>query len=90
MAARSSPPMCPGRREVVRDGENGLLVPSGDVAALIGALRRLTEDREIRRRTGAKGPTIAMQHFSEEDVVRRTMQVYQELNLGRPGNNESG
>lgn len=43
----------PGAREVLRDGETALLVPSGDPAALAAALARLAEDRELRERLGA-------------------------------------
>ncbi|HET7717797.1 MAG TPA: glycosyltransferase family 4 protein [Bauldia sp.] len=38
--------------EVVRDGDNGILVPPGDVEALAGALRRLLDEPELRRRLG--------------------------------------
>lgn len=35
--------------EVIRDGENGLLIPVGDPQSLTHALRRLVEDLELRR-----------------------------------------
>ena len=37
-----------GVPEVVRDGENGLLVPPNDPGALAEALRRVLEDDELR------------------------------------------
>ena len=37
----------PPVRELVRDGENGLLFPPGDSAALAGAIRRLDSDRPL-------------------------------------------
>ena len=37
-----------GVAEVVRDGENGLLVPAGDAGALADALRRIVEEPELR------------------------------------------
>lgn len=43
-----------GVPEVVRDGENGLLVPAGDPDALAVAIRRLVDDDELRGRL-AKG-----------------------------------
>ncbi|SEG34303.1 Glycosyltransferase involved in cell wall bisynthesis [Thermomonospora echinospora] len=44
---------CPtGPREVIRDGENGLLVPPEDPDALAAALCRLIGDRRLRRRLG--------------------------------------
>ena len=40
---------CPigGARATIRDGENGLLVPVGDVQALYIAMKRVFEDREL-------------------------------------------
>ena len=44
----------PGCREIVRDGENGLLVPARDAAALAAAIRRLLDDPGLRSRMGAR------------------------------------
>jgi glycosyltransferase involved in cell wall biosynthesis len=41
--------------ELLREGETGLLVPPGDVAALAATLRRLADDTMLRRRLGAAG-----------------------------------
>ncbi|SFL55563.1 Glycosyltransferase involved in cell wall bisynthesis [Geodermatophilus ruber] len=38
---------------LARDGEEGLVVPPGDVPALTAALRRLVDDAALRRRMGA-------------------------------------
>jgi glycosyltransferase involved in cell wall biosynthesis len=40
-------------RDLLRDGENGLLVSAGDVAGTATALRRLAADGELRSRFGA-------------------------------------
>jgi GalNAc-alpha-(1->4)-GalNAc-alpha-(1->3)-diNAcBac-PP-undecaprenol alpha-1,4-N-acetyl-D-galactosaminyltransferase len=45
----------PGPRELVADGETGLVVPVNDAHALAGALRRLAHDDELRRRMGEAG-----------------------------------
>jgi glycosyltransferase involved in cell wall biosynthesis len=45
----------PGLRDAVRDGETGLLVPPGDVAALREAIDRVCRDTELRRRLAAAG-----------------------------------
>ena len=42
----------PGCRDLVRDGENGLLVTFKDATALADALQRLAEDADLRRRLG--------------------------------------
>ena len=51
----------PGCREIVQNGENGLLVPAGDAMALAGALAFLLQDRRAttygrtRPRQGTRG-----------------------------------
>ena len=47
---------CPwGPGEILRDGEDGLLVPPEDADALAAALRRLILDSSLRRRLGEAG-----------------------------------
>lgn len=69
----------PGCREIVRDGENGCLVPLDDSNALANALRRLIHNPDLRCAMGMKGRRIAEQEFSLERVVRETLSVYEEL-----------
>ena len=49
---------CGGPRTVIRDGENGLLVPVGDTAALERALRRILSDPELEERLGVNAAAI--------------------------------
>lgn len=69
----------PGCREVVADGDNGLLVPAKQVDALAAALRRLIEDAGLRRRMGARSRERALAEFSQEQVIARTLSVYREV-----------
>jgi glycosyltransferase involved in cell wall biosynthesis len=49
-----------GVAEVVHDGENGLLVPPGDVEALSNAIGRFFGDADLRERLGAASvPSVA-------------------------------
>jgi glycosyltransferase involved in cell wall biosynthesis len=41
-------------RDLLRDGENGALVPAGDTVAAAAALARLAGDAELRERMGAR------------------------------------
>jgi glycosyltransferase involved in cell wall biosynthesis len=67
----------PGCREVVRNGDNGLLVPPRDPQALADALRRLINDPELRTSMGARSRQRAVDEFSAEHVIERTMAVYE-------------
>ena len=51
---------CPhGPGEILTDGENGLLVPTSDPAALASALQRMVDDPELRARLGSAGAVRA-------------------------------
>lgn len=73
----------PGCREVIRQGENGLLVPPRDVGALVEALRSLLEDAPLRVRMGKRGREIVEMDFSEELVIQQTFSLYRELSNGK-------
>jgi len=69
----------PGCREVVRHNENGLLVPPHDSKALADALKVLIKDPELRAKMGARGREIVEAEFSEEIVIKQTMEVYKKI-----------
>lgn len=66
----------PGCREIVRDGDNGLLVPVRDGPATADALRRLIADTALRERMGRRGRERAETEFSEERFVADTLAAY--------------
>jgi glycosyltransferase involved in cell wall biosynthesis len=56
---------CPtGPSEVIRHGENGILVPDGDIEALGAAIVELIEDEEKRRRMGKAAASTAESYRS--------------------------
>jgi glycosyltransferase involved in cell wall biosynthesis len=71
-----------GNPEIVEDGRTGLLVPPADSGALAGAIARLLEDRELAERLGRAARQRVADHFSVEQMVRRTERLYVDL-LGR-------
>jgi glycosyltransferase involved in cell wall biosynthesis len=67
-----------GLRDLVVDGETGLVVPARDPAALRAALERLLGDRELRRRLGEAGRRRAGERFSWPAVTDATLAAYAE------------
>jgi glycosyltransferase involved in cell wall biosynthesis len=65
-----------GLRDLVVDGETGLLVPPRDPEALRSALERLLGDRELRLRLGAAGRERARERFSWDSVTEATIAAY--------------
>jgi glycosyltransferase involved in cell wall biosynthesis len=59
-----------GVAEVVKDGENGLLVPPGDVGALASAIHRLYGEPGLRERLAAAAAPSVAGHGSEETLAR--------------------
>jgi glycosyltransferase involved in cell wall biosynthesis len=67
-----------GLRDLVIDGETGVLVPPGDVGALRTALERLLSDAELRRRLGDAARKRAREHFSWDQAVSLTITAYED------------
>ncbi|MGH8077372.1 MAG: glycosyltransferase, partial [Lysobacter sp.] len=61
----------PGVREVIRDGEDGRLVPPNDPAALADALHGLLTSTDEVARLGAAARAAALQRHSRELMSRR-------------------
>ena len=61
---------------MVRDGDNGLLVPVRDERAVAGALRTLIEAGDLRERMGRRGRERALDEFSVEGFVAASLAVY--------------
>jgi glycosyltransferase involved in cell wall biosynthesis len=68
-----------GLPEVVRDGENGLLVPPRDHHALAQALARLLADPAWSRELGDRARQLVRESYSLERQGREINQIYLEL-----------
>ena len=63
-------------------GERGLLVPSGDAAALAAAVGRLADDRGLASSLGARAAAHARGEFDVAAMVRRYEAVYESVLAG--------
>jgi len=68
-----------GTPYVNRDGETGLVVPPNDPAALAAALNRLVADSELCERLGAVGFEAVCREYSTEQMVRKTVGIYETI-----------
>lgn len=67
-----------GNPEIVRDGENGLLVPYNDRAALRVAVGRILADGQLAARLVESGKRTTSQ-FTEERMIQETMNTLASL-----------
>jgi len=71
---------CGGPRDLIKDGENGILVPVGDKKAMTVAMKRLIEDTAYRESLG-KNATELQKKLSP-DVVNQMWKEYFEGVMG--------
>jgi len=71
-----------GCREVVRDGQEGILVPLGDIDAAAQALTTLAADPDLRYRLGAAANARFHERFTADAVRQKVRNLY--LSLAPP------
>lgn len=64
-----------GPRDIIRPGENGLLVPEGDVNALAAAMKRLMEDPEAVLRMSVEARKVS-ESYSETAIMTQWKQLF--------------
>ena len=67
-----------GPKDIIRDGENGLIVPEGDIPALARAMERLMRDEGLRTRMSARAREVT-ETYSEENVMKQWEKCFQDL-----------
>jgi glycosyltransferase involved in cell wall biosynthesis len=72
-----------GVTDVVVNERTGLLVPTGDHAALAAAIDRMLSDGDLRTRLGRAGREEALATFGPRAVARRYEAIYRQV-LGAP------
>jgi glycosyltransferase involved in cell wall biosynthesis len=68
-----------GMPEVIANGDNGFVVPTGSAEALAGAIGRLLDDKGLRVRFGEAARTKAEHDFSIGQVAHRIADLYRDL-----------
>ena len=69
----------PGCRDVVHDGQTGLLVPLGDARAMASAIERLAGDAVLRARLGTAGKALVESEFSAATMAARYLDLYRRV-----------
>ena len=67
--------------EIVRDGENGLLVAAGDIDAVAGAIDRYFEDAELRERLRAEAES-SVEVYAPDRIYERLEQILERAARG--------
>jgi glycosyltransferase involved in cell wall biosynthesis len=63
-------------RDVVRDGENGLMAPLDGVEAFVGHTKRLASDRDLRRGMGEAARRTIVDGYQWWQVCRQAHELY--------------
>lgn len=74
---------CPrGPKDIIRTGENGVLVPNGDIPGLSAALETVIGDADLRRAMGAQA-LIDAEQYRPEHITERWVTLFDELSRAR-------
>jgi glycosyltransferase involved in cell wall biosynthesis len=68
-----------GGRACVVDGENGFVVPVGDVPAMVRAVEQIANDASLRRAMGIAARRLAVREFDQRRVFERVAECYGRL-----------
>jgi L-malate glycosyltransferase len=72
-----------GTREMVIDGETGLLVPPKNTEAMFSAIRKMCLDDQLRIRCAETAYTFVRDRFKTEKSVNELVAIYRSLGTGR-------
>ena len=69
----------PAMNDTIKNGENGLLAPSGKPQALAETITKLLDDPELRARLAGEGRKRVLQKFDWEIIAGKYAEIYGEL-----------
>jgi glycosyltransferase involved in cell wall biosynthesis len=68
-----------GIRDIVKNGETGYLVATGDASGFAGALVQLATNFSLRESMGKEGAIFAKENFSMKGMIKNTADYYKQL-----------
>ena len=69
----------PGCREIVINGQNGVLVPVKDSIKLSLAIKKLIYDESMQKNMGIKGRKLVEKNFTSQDFILKSIKVYETI-----------
>lgn len=70
-----------GCNEIIIEGENGLIIPSHDAAALYQAMKRMIEDKALYTHCQQNARPLIASRYKQEDVWQATLEMYRSLTV---------
>ena len=70
-----------GCNEIIIEGENGLIIPSHDAAALYQAMKRMLEDKALYTHCQQNARPLIASRYKQEDVWQATLEMYRSLTV---------
>ena len=70
-----------GCNEIIIEGENGLIIPSHDAAALYQAMKRMMEDKALYTHCQQNARPLIASRYKQEDVWQATLEMYRSLTV---------
>ena len=67
-----------GPRDIIKDEENGLIVPDGDIQALADAMMRLMANESLRQTMSVEARKVT-ETYSEDVVMRKWLELFDEV-----------
>ena len=67
-----------GIPELIKNGENGLLVEPGNTDQLAKAILSVLSDASYAKKLGERGRNMVIKHFTWEETGKKTLELYEE------------
>lgn len=71
-----------GPKDIIKDGQNGILVRNGDIQGLADAMIRLMKDSDLRGKMSAEARKV-VDRYSEDTVMKKWTDLFENLVMGQ-------